>query len=164
VAAERRARRRAEAGFFLIEALVAILIFSLGILGLVAMGGTAVSAQSDAQYRTEASAYADAIASQIALNVDRRDVVALQNSLLTFQHRPAGDPADCAFAGNATARAPVLQIINRAASAAGLPGGRPEYQQIAVDTATRNRVSITVCWQTPNDRVARRHTLVTYVN
>ena len=42
-----------QGGFFLIEAMVAILIFALGILGLVAMGGTAVSSQSDAQYRTE---------------------------------------------------------------------------------------------------------------
>ena len=42
--------------------MVAILIFALGILGLVAMGGTAVTTQSDAQYRTEASSLADAIA------------------------------------------------------------------------------------------------------
>jgi hypothetical protein len=61
----------AQGGFFLIEAMVAILIFALGILGLVAMGGTAVSSQSDAQYRTEASTLADAIASEIALGIDR---------------------------------------------------------------------------------------------
>ena len=46
---------RRQRGFFLIEAMVAMLIFALGILGLVAMGGTAVASQSDAQYRTEAS-------------------------------------------------------------------------------------------------------------
>ena len=40
VTSERAARRNG--GFFLIEAMVAILIFALGILGLVAMGGTAV--------------------------------------------------------------------------------------------------------------------------
>jgi len=64
-------RQRHQGGFFLIEALVAILIFSLGVLGLVAMGSAAIAAQSDAQYRTEAAALADEIASKISLNVDR---------------------------------------------------------------------------------------------
>ena len=61
--ADRRGCARRQGGFFLIEAMVAILIFALGILGLVAMGGTAVSSQSDAQYRTEAAGLADSIAS-----------------------------------------------------------------------------------------------------
>ena len=47
--------RISQAGFFMLEALVAILIFSLGILGLVAMGSVAINAQNDAQYRTEAA-------------------------------------------------------------------------------------------------------------
>src|SRR5436190_10013246 len=68
-----RAAASVQRGFFLIEAMVAILIFALGILGLVAMGGTAVSSQSDAQYRTEASSLADAIAAQIALGIVRTD-------------------------------------------------------------------------------------------
>ena len=62
---------RPQGGFFLIEAMVAILIFALGILGLVAMGGAAVSSQSDAQYRTEASSLADAIAGEIAIGINR---------------------------------------------------------------------------------------------
>nr|WP_259372715.1 type IV pilus modification protein PilV [Schlegelella koreensis] len=157
--------RRAEGGFFLIEALVAILIFALGILGLVAMGGTAVSAQSDAQYRTEASAYADAIASRIALSVDRSSDAALAASLPRFAHRATGAPADCAFTGDDTEEAALLDVINRAASAGGgLPGADATFQQVAVDTAQRNRVSITVCWRTANDSAPRRHTLVTYVN
>ena len=51
-------------GFFLLEALIALLIFSLGILGMVGMGGAAIAAQSDAQYRTEAANYANEIAMQ----------------------------------------------------------------------------------------------------
>jgi len=38
----------------LLEALIGILIFSLGILSMVALGATAVNVQADAQYRTEA--------------------------------------------------------------------------------------------------------------
>ena len=42
-------------GMFLLEALVGILIFSIGILALVAMQATAITAQADAQYRVEAA-------------------------------------------------------------------------------------------------------------
>ena len=50
-----RDRRQAQRGVFLIEALIAILIFSLGILGMVAMAGSAMSAQTDARFRTDAA-------------------------------------------------------------------------------------------------------------
>ena len=56
---------------FLIEALIAILIFSLGILSLVAIQTAAMSAQNDAQYRVEAANFANQMMSQIWLNVAR---------------------------------------------------------------------------------------------
>jgi type IV pilus assembly protein PilV len=162
-----RTPRRAQGGFFLIEAMVAILIFALGILGLVAMGGTAVSSQSDAQYRTDASSLADAIASQIALGINRTGpdpaTVAANKaaSLAAFAHNTGG--GNCAFAGAPTANPAVLALANRAAAI--LPGGNPAYQQIIVDGAgSFYRVEITLCWKTPSDNVPRRHTVVTYVN
>jgi len=42
---------RSQAGSVLLEALIGILIFSLGILSMVALGATAVNVQADAQYR-----------------------------------------------------------------------------------------------------------------
>jgi type IV pilus assembly protein PilV len=161
-------------GFFLIEAMVALLIFALGILGLVAMGGTAVASQSDAQYRAEASAIADAIAGEIALNVNRipgpAPLTAEDNkasSLLTFAHHAAG--GNCVFGGPATTNATVAALADRAGNAIagvpGLPGASQAQQQIIVDGAgTFNRVQITICWKTANDTAMRRHTLVTYVN
>ncbi|MDQ6680074.1 MAG: prepilin-type N-terminal cleavage/methylation domain-containing protein [Pseudomonadota bacterium] len=162
--AEQVKSRRRQQGFMLIEAMVAILIFSLGILGLVALGGQAVGAQSDAQYRTEASGLADAIAGQIAIAVDRTNGgVNIAASLAPFNHRPAG--ATCVFNGNPTPTLDplVLALINRAAA---LPGAGPAQLQIQVQTApgTFNRVQITLCWKTANDNNAwRQHTFVTYV-
>src|SRR5436190_20093293 len=113
-----------QGGFFLIEAMVAILIFALGILGLVAMGGTAVSSQSDAQYRTEAAGLADSIASEIALNITRVDESTKAATLAAFAHQPSpaptGTPA-CVFdtAGAITATAAtqgVVNLLNRAAN------------------------------------------------
>jgi type IV pilus assembly protein PilV len=173
VRAESSTRRSDQAGFFLIEAMVALLIFALGILGLVAMGGTAVASQSDAQYRTEATAIADAIAGEIALNVNRlpaAPLTAAQNkalSLLTFAHHPAG--GNCVFGGAPTANVSVAALADRAGNAIpgaqGLPGATIANQQILINGAgSFNRVEITLCWRTANDNAPRRHTLVTYIN
>ena len=61
--------REPQRGVFLIEALVALLIFSIGILGLVSLGAVAISAQSDAQYRTEAANLANKVVAEIALDI-----------------------------------------------------------------------------------------------
>ena len=49
------AGRRTQRGGFLLEALVGILIFTLGVLGLLALQGRAIGYSSDAQYRGEAA-------------------------------------------------------------------------------------------------------------
>jgi len=52
----------------LLEALIGILIFSIGILALIAMQSTAVTQVRDAQYRTEASVLADRIMGELTLS------------------------------------------------------------------------------------------------
>lgn len=159
-------RKSPQQGFFLLEALIAILIFSLGILGLVAMGGAAIAAQSDAQYRTEAARFADEIASKISLNVNRTNAATVAASLAPYQHQPGG--SNCQFTGNASANAMVTGwIAEVTAAGTGLPGATNASQQILILTTTAgdfNRVAVTICWQAPNDKAVRQHTLVTYVN
>ena len=58
-------------GMMMIEALMAILIFSLGILGMVGVNALAVASQSDAQYRTDANKFATQIINQIWVSVVR---------------------------------------------------------------------------------------------
>jgi len=53
-------RRAAQRGGFLLEALVGILIFTLGVLGLLGLQGRAIGYSSDAQYRGEAAYLANA--------------------------------------------------------------------------------------------------------
>ena len=57
--------RRHQAGGFLLEALVGILIFTLGVLGLMALQGRAIGYTSDAQYRGEAAYLANAYISKM---------------------------------------------------------------------------------------------------
>jgi len=164
-------------GVFLLEALIAILIFAFGILGIVALGATAINAQSDAQYRTEAAAYANEMASTIWTNVQRTPMPAPavgyrvpSAALAAYQHNATASALPCQYAGSASSNPVVtswvtkMQTIN--ATSKGLPGAasKPQFQQILVDTAAFNQVTITVCWQGPTDAVPRRHTLVTNVN
>ena len=159
---------RGQRGFLLIEAMIAILIFSLGILGMVAMGGTAIGAQSDARYRTDAQRLVDEIAGSIALDVDRTTPGTLNTALLTFEHQAGG--GNCSFSGTPSATALVTAWTAKATTAgSGLPGATLANQQITVTSTADgpNRVQITVCWREPSSPAAapmRRHTLVTYIN
>lgn len=169
--------RRIEHGFFLLEALIAILIFSLGVLGMVALGAVAIGAQNDAQYRTEAANFASDIASEMQLTVGRVPFVNANNvsmnivdttALATFAHMagaPSGTP--CGFSGSASANAVVTAWLDRLTAAqTGLPGASANAVQIQVLSGASgyNQANITVCWQAPSDRAQRRHTLVTYIN
>jgi type IV pilus assembly protein PilV len=57
--------RKFESGVVLLEALVAILIFSIGILAIVGLQGAAVKTATDARYRSEAAFLAGELMAQI---------------------------------------------------------------------------------------------------
>lgn len=51
--------QNAQGGFLLLEVLIAILVFSFGILGIVALQATMVKSSTDARYRSVASFVAE---------------------------------------------------------------------------------------------------------
>ena len=169
---------KAQSGFMIIEALIAILIFSLGILGMIAMGGTAIGAQSDARYRTDATRLAENMANRIEVNAVRSSdpslavrETALSDSLAVFSHQPGGK--DCNFSGTASGSPLVTdwvdEVMTVGARVPGLPGAVEAGQQILITNTAAgfNRVQITVCWKDPGTAAGtpmRRHTLVTFVN
>ena len=69
---------RQQSGMILIEALLAILIFSLGILALVGLQATSVKQSADAKYRTEAALLANEIIGQMWVS-DRTTAVLQAN-------------------------------------------------------------------------------------
>ncbi len=159
--------RKPQQGVFLIEALMGILIFSLGILSLVAIQTSAISAQSDAQYRIEAANLADQILSQIWVNVDRTNAATIQASLATFRHQETGTIAGCDFSGTAAANALVTAWVGTVNSGTTrLPGAGASMQQILVNTTAGNfnRVTVTLCWRASLDAAPRRHSVTTFVN
>ena len=58
-------RRRAQRGVMLLEALIAILIFSVGILAVVGMQAVAIKDVAQSKYRSDASFLADSLLSQM---------------------------------------------------------------------------------------------------
>ena len=62
---------RHQAGVMLIEALIGILIFSIGILALLGMQGAAMKNTTDARYRSEAAYLASQIVGQMWVDLDK---------------------------------------------------------------------------------------------
>jgi type IV pilus assembly protein PilV len=163
-------------GMMMIEALMAILVFSLGVLGMVGVNSLAASTQSDAQYRNEANRLANRIVNEMWLNVDRsNDGANLPGSLATFSHR-ADDPTLLAPAGNPCANKAGTPSANplvtgwvtdatgggAAGVLGGLPGATTTMQQIVV--GADNQVTVTVCWKAPTDIAVRRHVVTSFIN
>ena len=161
------AKAASQQGFMLLESLLALLIFSLGILGMVAINARAIQAATDAEFRTDAAKFADEIATQISLNVVRSPA-SLATSLASFAHQPQGtncrDNDPDKFAGAQSTNTVVTNWLGRlSAAGTGLPGAVATRQQIRVETAQFNRVVVTLCWEVPNAGL-RQHTLISYIN
>jgi type IV pilus modification protein PilV len=151
-------------GVMLLEALIGILIFSVGILAMVGMQAAAFSASADAKNRSEAAALATDIISRIWTRVDRTSDASIITSLNSFQLNTGG--SNCAFTGGAAdgSNTYVTDWVSAVTdSATGMLGATADMQQIVVSPADLNRVTVTVCWQSPQDAAPRRHQVISYV-
>lgn len=153
-------KKHTQQGIVLLEALIGIVIFFIGSLAMIALQARSIATQSDAQYRIEAAQLANRMLSDISLAVRRDTTTNMQADLLAFQHQPIGDTATCSFTGNTSALSRVTAWVTDLSKI----GSNTSQQQILVDTNTFNQVTITICWQSPNDTTPHRHTLVSYIN
>lgn len=132
--------RRAQRGAMLLEALIAILIFSIGILGIVGLQATAVQQSTDARYRSEAAQLADQLLGEMwATN---RLATDLQNSFNTCASA-ASCPGYVAFATRVAETLPGV-VVN------GL--NKPT---VNVDNA--GIVTITVSWKAPTEDTSHQY-------
>ncbi|MDE3209960.1 MAG: hypothetical protein KGM46_04405 [Pseudomonadota bacterium] len=143
----RRNRRSARAmprlasprGIVLIDALIAVVIFSIGIVGMVSLLGTASKLSGDAQYRTNAAMFADQVVSLMWTDAT--------TSLVNDFSSPGGaqfklwsQTIDCASPTRGTGCLP----------------GSASYPPTIKITAVPNSpsdflVTVTVNWRAPND-------------
>jgi len=137
-------RSKGQAGSILLEALVAILIFSIGILAIVGMQTTAVKAASDAKYRSDASLLAGELLGQMW--VSDRIAANLQNNFQT------GGTAYNTWLANVTA---------------ALPGVAANPPTVTFDNSvTPPMVTIQVFWLLPSElpgTAAHNYTIVAQI-
>ncbi|MPT11564.1 hypothetical protein [Comamonas sp.] len=157
---------RHQHGIALIESLVSIIIVMTGILGIAGLTMKSATWAGHAQYRTEAGMFASQIVRLIELKVSRSSPDNLANSLAAFQHQPDGEMCD--FSGSSAGDASFKGVLKAArgeqANVHGLPGATAAMQQVRVDAANDNRITVTLCWQGPNDPAVRNYQIQSFVH
>jgi len=132
----------------LLEALIAILIFSMGILALMGMQATVINTVSESKPRSDAGSLANRIIGQIW--ADRAN-------LGTY----ACNPCTTTGTGNIDTRAWATEIQSGALQ---LPGVTDAANQPTITLGANNQVQVQIFWQTPNATVQRNHLVIAYVN
>ena len=119
-------------GGFLLEALVGILIFSFGILGLVGLQANAIRHVNDAQYRGEAVYLASTIVGR----------------MWTDNHLQLEANYDRDLGG-----AGYLALVELAKNLPGatIPANAPDVQVVPGPSANSSVVTVTLFWQLPGD-------------
>jgi type IV pilus assembly protein PilV len=134
---------KSQAGVMLIEALVGILIFSIGILALIGMQATAIRNTTDARYRSEAAFLATEVIGRMWIDI---------TNLAKF---------DKDYASAFAARDDWETKVSATLPGVDLAGTtRPT---IELDTTT-NEVTVTILWQQPGETVTRRLQMVNRIH
>lgn len=123
----RRAGRSAE-GFTLIEVLVALVIFSVGLLGMAALHATAIRLNGESFYRTQASVLAHDLVDRMRAN---RTEALGSNAYLNAFGDVAADFTPCLVCGSAAAVANNDLNEWKSALSATLPAGTGSVSVVA---------------------------------
>lgn len=139
--------QRNQGGVMLLEAMIGILIFSLGVLALVAMQAVSISNVSNARFRSEAAFLANEILSQAW--VDRGP-----NASNLSTYRWPG--------GNATVNAWRVKVEQLLPQADIYP---PTITQAAIPGMTRGQqLTVTIQWKAPDALTPSNHVAIGYVS
>lgn len=153
--------RRTQSGAVLLESLIAVLIFSLGVLAVVGMQASAINASSDAKYRSDAAILANELIGRMWIN-DRT-----QATLQAAFSGPAGAAytawAWAGASGTGTQASPAAGTVLETLPGAGV--NPPTVAIAAVNTTTppSSLVTITVFWQLPSDATPHSHQVVAQI-
>lgn len=145
--------RAKQDGVVLIEALLGILIFSIGILALIGMQSVAVKNTTDARYRTEAAYLANSILSQIRLDLANVPFYDDTNAGTYAPRTTWRNQVEALLPGVnivAAQRVPEIDIV---------PG--PTF---AGDAAPPSQVTVKIHWRQPGDDTDRKFEVVGFVS
>lgn len=143
-------------GSTLLEALVAIFIFSIGVLGLIGLQAVSIKNSIDAKYRADAAFLANQIIGQMW--VDRGNID-------NYAHYVTGGP--CSHTGAASTLAPVtnwIAEIGKTLPAASLTAAKIAQIQVTTPIANTKQVTVTVCWQSPQETSPHNFVATAHIN
>lgn len=127
-------------GSFVLEALIAILLFAIGILAIIGLQSASIRNTAGAKYRTDASLLANRIIGQMWVD-DKTNATLVAN-----------------FSSPAGAKYPAW--ANTVAQA--LPGAATNAPTISIDA--NNVATVTVFWQAPNDVAPHNYSTSATIN
>ena len=128
-------------GVTLLESLIALLLFSFGILGLIGMQAMAARTTADSQYRTEATKFADRLINQMRVE---------DTLTLSAEYSTGGTKWNAWLAD-----------VQDAAS--GMPGSVAHPPTITI-VGTPPVVTLTMFWKGPGEAVPHQHIAVATLN
>ncbi|MCL2310707.1 MAG: hypothetical protein FWC42_10685 [Proteobacteria bacterium] len=129
--------KRTQKGGLIVEVLVGISIFSIGIIGLLVFLGTSVTLSADSRYRTEAVTLADELFGEMA-TADIRTI---------SQIFSRSSPRFTAWRETRVAK----QLPNGNAYIAFIPGTRVDDNGVSTGSTF---VALTITWKAPTDKGA----------
>jgi len=135
----RKSRPARQSGSYLLEALIAILIFAFGVLGLIGLLGSSIRVTNDARYRAEAANLANAMIADMwtttPANIDPFTTAKLPTwATKVATLRPGGIAPDVAITPGFTAesRTVVVTVYWK------LPGESDKHQHIMTAQIGKN--------------------------
>lgn len=142
--------RSSQSGVALLEALIAILLFSFSILALVGLQSVMIRSSMDAKFRADAAYLANQIIGRMWVD---------QANLSTNYPLNAA-AAPCSAGNNASGYGPVASWLSDVGRA--LPGTDSLRQQITVGAG--NLVTVTVCWKLPQETTTHNYAATAQIN
>jgi type IV pilus assembly protein PilV len=135
----------------LLEALIGILIFSLGVLALVAMQAVSTSSVSNARYRTEASFLANDILGSAWV---ARGTLGTGSDLDTFRYPGGTAEPLVAWAQKVQATLPGSDVYT------------PTIEIATVDPipTSARQITVTLQWRAPDAVMTSRHVAIGYLS
>ncbi len=132
--------RKTQRGMMLLEVLIAVMVFSIGILGIVGLQAASIRHVNDAQYRGEAIFLANALVSQMWAD----DHTATNPTYLDATYGDSGSGSGYAAFKEMVRRLPGTELSGNAPAIKVAPGPTP----------TSSVVTVTVFWQLPGEPTA----------
>lgn len=142
-----------QSGVVLIEALLGILIFSIGILALIGMQSVAVKNTIDARYRTEAAYLASSVVSQMRLDMANLTLYPDSNTANYVPRTTWRDQVEATLPGIK------ITSVQRVPSITLTPG--PTYLG---DADAPSQVTVVVLWLQPGETQERRFEIVSMLS